>query len=345
MTMQTLLMFGSFAVGVIGFACFLLLVALYTAHDRRQRRIHKRTETDKADLTILFQTMRDVIRQQKELARQFNADLEGKMEVVRQILSQTLEKNKKLYENQQAFAQELEQAKAQVLALQQQVGLIRSQPPTTGGGAAPGPNLLSPEMGVSLPRKNAGIQVSGAADADLELGMVLPSAHEAATRPRPEVPQPSAHADDSMGRRVRIEPRPAPEPVNLSPGATLSGTGLTQSRFQRWVGDNLDEPFAGGVDETGEEVAAPATPEDIEAARRAFQALLDRPAAAPGADPAAASRARSNGGNGGGSLAPLQQRVLEYNAAGMSVAQIARELGIGKGEVRLMLSLARQKRP
>ena len=40
---------------------------------------------------------------------------------------------------------------------------------------------------------------------------------------------------------------------------------------------------------------------------------------------------------------PLQQRVLEYSEAGMGVAEIARELGIGKGEVRLMLSLAKQK--
>ena len=92
MPMQTLLMFGSFTVGVIGFVCFVLLVVLYTAHDRRQQRRHKKTETDKADLTILFQTMRDVIRQQKELAKQFNADLETKMNGVQHILTQTLEK-------------------------------------------------------------------------------------------------------------------------------------------------------------------------------------------------------------------------------------------------------------
>ena len=42
---------------------------------------------------------------------------------------------------------------------------------------------------------------------------------------------------------------------------------------------------------------------------------------------------------------PLQQRVLEYSEAGMTVAQVSRELGIGKGEVRLMLSLARQQSP
>ncbi|MCC6145782.1 MAG: DUF742 domain-containing protein, partial [Candidatus Hydrogenedentes bacterium] len=51
------------------------------------------------------------------------------------------------------------------------------------------------------------------------------------------------------------------------------------------------------------------------------------------------------GGNGAAAgLSPMQKRVLDYCNAGMSVADIARELGIGKGEVRLMLSLARQSR-
>ncbi len=50
-----------------------------------------------------------------------------------------------------------------------------------------------------------------------------------------------------------------------------------------------------------------------------------------------------SGNNGAGGLGPIQQRVLEYKEAGMTEAQIAKELGIGKGEVRLMLSLARQE--
>ena len=57
--------------------------------------------------------------------------------------------------------------------------------------------------------------------------------------------------------------------------------------------------------------------------------------------------AATPGGNGAATpppaAVPLQQRVLEYSQAGMGVAEIARELGIGKGEVRLMLSLAKQK--
>ena len=39
----------------------------------------------------------------------------------------------------------------------------------------------------------------------------------------------------------------------------------------------------------------------------------------------------------------LHARVYDYNDASMSVAQIAQELGIGKGEVRLILSLRKGK--
>lgn len=329
MTMQTILMLGSFAVGVIGFACFVLLIALYTAHDRRQRRLYKRMETDKADLTILFQTMRDVIRQQKELARQFNVDLEGKMDAVRQILTQTLEKNKQLYEKQQLLTNEFEEAKAQVAALRQHVALLRSQPATVGTGADAG----ALELGVPVGRRSGGARDTGTLDAAPDLGVVVPGPRETGAVPGKQ--------EDLPPRRARIEPRPAPESAGPPPGESLSGTGLTHSRFQRWVGADLGDAEL----REAEEEAGPSSPEDIEAARRAFQALLDRPAQPRGAPLVTAAPVQANGGNGGGALAPLQQRVLEYNAAGMSVAQIARELGIGKGEVRLMLSLARQKRP
>jgi predicted transcriptional regulator len=35
--------------------------------------------------------------------------------------------------------------------------------------------------------------------------------------------------------------------------------------------------------------------------------------------------------------------VYEYNDAGMTVAEIAHEIGIGKGEVRLILSLRKNR--
>ncbi|MGC8739465.1 MAG: DUF6115 domain-containing protein [Candidatus Hydrogenedens sp.] len=42
-------------------------------------------------------------------------------------------------------------------------------------------------------------------------------------------------------------------------------------------------------------------------------------------------------------LTPIQKMVLEYHNAGMTTGEIAKELGITKGEVRLILSLAISK--
>ncbi len=82
-------------------------------------------------------------------------------------------------------------------------------------------------------------------------------------------------------------------------------------------------------------------PSDPEAARQAFRALLNM-----GQDGGAGIASRtetldqpsaSDAGEG-----PLRSRVYEYSDAGMSIAEIASELGIGKGEVRLILSLREQ---
>jgi len=74
-------------------------------------------------------------------------------------------------------------------------------------------------------------------------------------------------------------------------------------------------------------VEVPETPRDPERARAAFRALLNMAGDSVEA------------GNGRRKTEALRARVHEYYDAGMSVAQIAQELGIGKGEVRLMLTL------
>jgi DNA-binding NarL/FixJ family response regulator len=51
----------------------------------------------------------------------------------------------------------------------------------------------------------------------------------------------------------------------------------------------------------------------------------------------------AEGANGRAKLTPLQQRVYEYSDAGMSIAEIANEIGIGKGEVRLILSIRKER--
>jgi len=116
--------------------------------------------------------------------------------------------------------------------------------------------------------------------------------------------------------------------------------------IDNWAG--LD--FVGeDVDEDAFEVpeGVPESPRDPELARQAFRALLsmDGPdgqaKAASGTSPLVD---REGGGNGRDRTELLRTRVHEYHDAGMTVPQIAQELGIGKGEVRLMISL-REKKP
>ncbi|HNT88005.1 MAG TPA: hypothetical protein PKL84_09080 [Candidatus Hydrogenedentes bacterium] len=235
-----------------------------------------------------------------------NADLESKIDGVKQILAQSLEKNARLYDKQQTLAEELDRAKAALRDVQQHMAQLRAASRATAG----------------LPPRDVAVE-------------------EPAEKQRKTTARPSDRAPDAAApAKPRAEPSPpglivkpaavAPEPAEPPPSAIIQ-----ERPVEKWIGDDLDEDAGAPL--------PPTSPEDRDASRRAFQALLN-------IAPASASDVRTDAplpqpdDNGGHSLAPLQQRVVEYNAAGMSVAQIARELGIGKGEVRLMLSLARQKR-
>ena len=108
------------------------------------------------------------------------------------------------------------------------------------------------------------------------------------------------------------------------------------------------DPFAFDVPDE-----IPETTEDADAARDAFKALLDYEEQREQDEAVAPSEAAQDepvpvatpaGNNGHTSPTPLQTRVYEYNDAGMTVAQIAKEMGVGKGEVRLILSLRKERK-
>jgi len=277
------------AIGGVALLCFLFFLWFYWRNEQRESGRLKQTKADIADMTILFQTMRDIIKQQKELARDFNHKLDTKMSVVKQVLSQGIERNKDLYEKQQALTQQLEEAQQQLQGLQRQIILLR-------------------DTGETIPRPKS--------------------------EPRTSAPQPVQEV-----------------PVRQSPSVPKDNEATVPSRlpaaFADWADFDLETETADLAPEE-DLVQAPEAPGDAQAARNAFRALLDldpHPAYWPtdGAEPKAATG--SSGGNGGPGqkLTPLQRRVLEYHGAGMGVAEIAQELGVGKGEVRLMLNLLRQK--
>jgi len=260
---------GVIATGVLG-----VLLMLYRQKEREQRNRLDRAEADMAEVVVLFQTMRDILNQQKSLAKEFNQEIDRKLAQVKQVLSQSVERNQRLYGAQQQLQDELDEAKAQLESLQRQLGYSKPQAQTAATKA--------------------------------------PARPPAPRRTRPAAPpQESAYRSADAFRELADE---------LSGPGHQAADGTTQQQHP--------------ADEQG---SAPESPKHPEAARAAFRALLDL---GPGDEEESA--AEGNNGPGGGPA--LQQRVIEYHEAGMSVTEIAKELGLGKGEVRLMLNLA-QKPP
>ncbi len=282
MTIQAAISYFFYGMASISVFCFASLVLTYWKRERHEQDRQRKTRADIGDIAMIFQTMRDIVDQQKSLAREFNEDLDKKMAVVKQVLSQSLSRNEELYERQRQLSQNLDAVDARLQ---------------------------------SIERQAAGLE----------------SAEKAAPRPsaaRPETP--------------------------LGGGALNNGVGMMA--FDD--GDSAESVFgkASPVGLFAKDSQLPEAPVNPERAREAFRALLDmEPHAAPPSFPhkAASANASAFPEQGGGeedkedaeANRALRNRVKEYCAAGMTVPEIARELGIGKGEVRLMISLQQQQRP
>jgi len=297
---------GFLAIPLIAFAfIFLAVSALLTfivwRRDREETRRIERMKADVADMMLLFQTMRDVVQQQKKLATDFNQEIETKVGGVKKILATALEKNEKLYDRQRGLERILEDTRIEVQRLQRElVKSANTRPRDDWEAPAPDPQPLE-----SLP----------------------------STEPAPEEPeQPFLALPGDEAAPAAPAPDEAPRESPIVSGESA----------QPWHAMDLealeDDTVIG--DEDDDEADTTIAPADAQAARDAFRALLNMPEQSGGV-PAPPPR---NGANGGAN-ASTREQVLEYARAGMGVADIARELGIGKGEVRLMLSLAQQKPP
>ncbi len=164
-------------------------------------------------------------------------------------------------------------------------------------------------------------------------------------RPIPVSPQ-APVLDPPTSVPPKAGPPPAPRqeeepPVKTPVPPPAPATVSLPSAFADWGGFELAEtPEPVALEVKPEKISEPK--EDSETARAAFRALLDL---IPANQPSVTAPPPSEPPSGDGKMTrSLQQRVIEYSEAGMSIPDIARELGVGKGEVRLMLSLARQKR-
>lgn len=243
--------------------------------------IERPTQTDLTNMMILFQTMRDIVGQQKELAREFNKSVDAKVQLIRELIESGKAQREALQEAQRAITRLLGEAREELTALEREIGMLRGTPDWKGPA-----------------------EVAGAAG-DRE--------SRAYTIPIPRAPE-----------------RPAGPPGRFE---VIAGQDADRDLIDSWAGLETEA----SARETKEEGPAPReSPEEARATRDAFRDLLNLGEGGEADAPAPTPSTRTNGR---GALAPLQRRVYEYSDAGMSVQQISRELGIGKGEVRLILSL------
>ncbi len=303
--MQDFIFYILLAASFIGWFTFVFFALWYWLRESRERTRIRQTKADIADIMLLFQTMRDVVMQQKQLANDFNEELERKVGGVKLVLSSAIEKNERLYEKQRELEQALEDTRAELLSVQRQL------------------TYLPPAAETSPPPRRP-----------------RPPERPAPERPVREPLQPVAANEPPFMALPGEENPSAPEPVKAEEAPTTAKEKHAGAEATLWEQVDLaalsDNSILG--DDDDEDEILEASPEDGAAAREAFRALLDMSAAEEGGE----ATTPPVGGNGN---VALQQRIVQYADAGMSVGDISRELGIGKGEVRLMLSLAKPGQP
>lgn len=271
---------GAIALGI----AFALLFVLWRVESRKAHRRGDAGPFDLTNMTILMQTMRDMLDRQKTLAAEFNKGLDNKVEAIRKVVRAVREEHERLIKTQQELYAIMSAARADL-------NRIRAH-------AASG----APER---QPRH-------------------APAPPAARTETAAPAHRPAADAE-----------RP------FSALASPESSGAEPDLIDSWAGTDFGvgepSPYAFDVPEE-----APETPEDPETAREAFRKLLSMSAAGSGhteASSLAAPTKAAEPDNGRSRSATLRARVLQYRDAGMSVPEIARELGLGKGEVRLILSI------
>ena len=222
-------------------------------------------EFDATHLTILFHSMRDTLRQQKQLAAEINETVERRVSYIRKTVDLALEELARIDARQQELARAIDG--------------------------------MADDAALAEPIPNSVIHGNGG----------------------------NGHTSNGNGHER--------ESLHVLPGSEHRPFDLTADPEASWVGLDF-----GRVDADAESaqntIRPPEAPEDAEAARDAFRALLDMDAeevATPVAAPA------------NGASPAIHGRVYEYADAGMTVPAIARELGIGKGEVRLILGLRKDR--
>ncbi len=289
-------MFDSSLYIVVGSVVLLaaILLVVFLSSFRKSAGGARNLQGDLANMMILFQTMRDMLDQQKELARQLNESVDHKVDMIRNVVKAAADAHDELCQAQRALAEHLRHARAEIDSIQRQAATGRT-------GSA-----------------NRGVA-------------------ESVRQTVPEIPTPEPIAP------------PAAVPVAPAPPAL---TEEDADFIDHWVGLEVAQSESTPVDEAPD---VSETEEEVHAARDAFRMLLNMATAQTPVPPATAvsmpatsedlaPAASAPHGNGHDDrLGGNRALIYEYSDAGMSVGDIARELGMGKGEVRLILGLRKEE--
>lgn len=244
------------------------------------------SQSDLTNMMILFQTMRDILAQQKDLAREFNISLDKKVRHVRELVDASGKQQQEIEYLRRELAALTTRSKRDIAALERRLAEVDGRTGGTDSREFDAPSKEEIEEAEAL-----------ASEPPLE---ILPTGD-------------TDHGDDLIDRWSRSE---------------TNGLGSTED-------SDVDEDIEFQVDDE---------PLDEEESREAFRDLLNLQPADDRLSPSSSEvLASGEEGNGGQYLTPIQKRVYEYSDAGMRVPEIARELGVGKGEVRLILSLRQDR--
>lgn len=341
--MLHVLRFALFSAGIL--AVLIALYFLFKLFVRERRAAAARNpRQDLANMMILFQTMRDLLRQQKDLARQFNENVEHKLALIRKTIGVALDDHEKLVAAHRDLSVAMEEAKADLTSIQRQLSYLNERPahPLSGlmGGESPVSNVPIPNIAA---RSDEAVQLRR--DAMDFSGLAIQGNESAlhAKRGAPPAPPVGPQRPGSTTGKLSVPPSRSEDPSRY-PSQTEKGRD--ESLVDDWVGMDFAQEAPPSNAFHGVPQAPPEAPEDIEAARQAFRALLnlhENQPAPPRQKTTSTTPTLDRSGNGKGHVPPLHGRVYEYSDAGMTAGQIARELGVGKGEVRLILSLRQDK--
>lgn len=272
----------------LSFGLFLVAVLLFS---RPNSSSNNAPQNDVTNMMILFQTMRDLLSEQKELARQFNHSIDQKVNEVRSLLESRDEVQRLLLDAKRDIAQLTEDTRRELARIQRGAGVPPPQDEDTAASSRP---------------------------------------EEASDEPKAEPEAKHGH-NGSHGEGNGSAPlRAMPEQPPVAPKPDM---------IDAWVGVDFGTPPID--DDEPAHVAEEIEPDDA-STREAYRSLLN---VQPAEDESAAlDPFNPEAQNARNELTPIQMRVYEYADAGMRVPEIARELGVGKGEVRLILSLRKGQR-